>query len=265
MTHKVNLLALHGLNEHGGIFDDAAKIWAKCGIKTYSYDHAGFGNTQERNRWAGQKRLLDDIAAKVGKLKDKAPDIPLFLLGHSLGGALSLLFLTQQETYPAAAFVDGLILLAPAVAEENDHIPFTLAFLKMLEAVPFDIKLPAGPFANLASDNNEMLKARNYDSKMIHNPRPEVLRGVVETMSAAFHAASKLNIPTLILSGDKDVIVPRSGFKKFKDTLERSQHAAQFTFQSFPEGHHMLIRDKCGHNVIATVQDWVLANRGDHI
>jgi acylglycerol lipase len=102
----------HGLGEHGGRYARVADYLVGNGCATYAIDHRGHGKS------AGQRALVDrfdnavaDLDQLIDKARAKHPGVPLFLLGHSMGGGLSLAYaLTHQ------AKLDGLMLSGPAVA-----------------------------------------------------------------------------------------------------------------------------------------------------
>src|SRR5882757_11090424 len=106
---KVVILGLHGFGDYRKAWDEPAQIWAKDGITTYAYDQRGFGGSPTRGRWPGTDALVDDAKAMAGLLRQKYPDVPLYLAGESMGGAVAMVAADRGLSS------DGLILLAPAV------------------------------------------------------------------------------------------------------------------------------------------------------
>ncbi|MFC7553357.1 alpha/beta fold hydrolase [Pseudoroseomonas wenyumeiae] len=86
------LLALHGFNEHGGNFllDSLGQLTA-AGVEVHTYDQRGFGQAPSRGYWPGTETMARDAAAAAAYLKARNPDVPLFLLGESMGAAVALL------------------------------------------------------------------------------------------------------------------------------------------------------------------------------
>ena len=106
------ILALHGFNDYSRGFEDAGKALAEKGIAVYAYDQRGFGATKQRGIWAGSDRLADDAIAFAATLRALYPGTPLYLMGHSMGGAVTIVAATRDQP---KLDVDGLILVAPAI------------------------------------------------------------------------------------------------------------------------------------------------------
>ena len=85
---KAVVLAVHGFNDYSHAFEGPALDWAKDGIETYAYDQRGFGETPYHGLWAGDRRMVEDLKAAVSLLRRRHDDVPLYLLGESMGGAV---------------------------------------------------------------------------------------------------------------------------------------------------------------------------------
>ena len=78
---------VHGLCEHQGRYDYVAELFHKAGIATYRFDHRGHGRSEgERTHYEDFNELLDDTNVVVDMVIGENPHIPVFLIGHSMGG-----------------------------------------------------------------------------------------------------------------------------------------------------------------------------------
>ena len=78
---------VHGLCEHQGRYDYFAELFHKAGIGTYRFDHRGHGRSEgERTYYGDFNELLDDTNVVVDMAIAENPDVPVFLIGHSMGG-----------------------------------------------------------------------------------------------------------------------------------------------------------------------------------
>jgi len=57
---------------------------------TYAYDQRGFGKSPTRGRWPGTDTLVEDARAVAALLHERYPDLPIYVVGESMGGALAL-------------------------------------------------------------------------------------------------------------------------------------------------------------------------------
>ena len=85
--NKAVIVIVHGLCEHQGRYDYFAEKLHEAGIGTYRFDHRGHGRSEgEETFYSDFNELLDDTNVVVDMAIEENPDIPVFLLGHSMGG-----------------------------------------------------------------------------------------------------------------------------------------------------------------------------------
>ena len=86
---------VHGLCEHQGRYDYLADLFHQAGIGTYRFDHRGHGRSEgERTYYDDFNELLDDTNVVVDMAIADNPDLPVFLIGHSMGGFTVALYLS---------------------------------------------------------------------------------------------------------------------------------------------------------------------------
>lgn len=78
---------VHGLCEHQGRYDYVAQKLLAGGIGVLRFDHRGHGRSEgKRIFYADFNDLLDDVNVFVDRAHAEHPDLPVFLIGHSMGG-----------------------------------------------------------------------------------------------------------------------------------------------------------------------------------
>src|SRR5260221_6364189 len=171
---KAVILALHGFGDYSRAFETPAALWAKHGIATYAYDQRGFGRTPGRGVWAGEGQLAIDAITASRILRQAYPGRPLYLLGESMGGAVTTLAETgaihgvlPAATGPPVADVDGVILSAPAVwgRATMDLLP-KMALWAGVRFLPTTVLSGQG-LRIQASDNLPMLRELARDPMVI--------------------------------------------------------------------------------------------------
>ena len=86
-NRRAAAVIVHGLCEHQGRYDYLAGLCHQAGISTYRFDHRGHGRSEgERTYYSDFNELLDDTNVVVDIAIEENPDVPVFLLGHSMGG-----------------------------------------------------------------------------------------------------------------------------------------------------------------------------------
>jgi alpha-beta hydrolase superfamily lysophospholipase len=254
---KAVILAVHGLNDYSHAFAGPGPQWATQGIATYAYDQRGFGAAPDPGGWAGTYLLDSDLAAVTRLLHRRYPDVPLYLLGESMGGAVVL----TAETGAAGAEkpqVDGTILVAPAVWGRQTMNIFVRAALWTVNSVAPRWTFTGESLHIWPSDNIEMLRQLSRDPLVIKATRVSTIDGLVDVMSAALASAPKVKGRMLMLYGAHDQIVPADPVKKFIATLPPAP-TGQRVIAYYDRGYHMLLRDLEAKTVIDDVASWILS------
>ena len=102
----------HGMAEHARRYDHLAAALTGVGVAVYAEDHRGHGETAgaeeqlgflaDRRGWA---LVLDDLHRVTLRARADHPDVPVVLLGHSMGS-----FLAQQYLFTFPGEVDAVVL-----------------------------------------------------------------------------------------------------------------------------------------------------------
>jgi acylglycerol lipase len=248
---KAVVLALHGFNEYSKVFEAPASDWAKAGIETYAYDQRGFGETSYRGLWAGDQRMVQDAKAAAEILKARHPDLPFYVLGESMGGAVVMAAATDKDPLRAS----GLILVAPAIWGRDSIGPVgsgTLWFFA--HTIPW-YTVDGRGLRIEPSDNIEMLKKLARDPLIIKETRVDAVYGLVGLMDRAWAAAPLMPGDSLFLYGAKEQVIDDVAAAEM---LRRLPHGgAGPRIALYPDGYHMLLRDLHAGVVRRDVVAWI--------
>jgi len=245
------LLAVHGFGDYApSTFGGPAPFWAEAGITTYAYDQRGFGRNASRGAWPGAGALIADFAAVAAQVRGLHPDAPLIALGHSMGAGVALAAVAEGR----APQVDGLILAAPAIAG-GDRVGAVsrAAVWTMAKLTPDTRWSGEGMVRFQASDDIDALRALAADPLYLRDPSAREILGLIRVMDRAAAAAPAAQVPMLALQGEKDELVAPE---------DSAAAAATFTAPTrtilYPEGWHLMFRDRQKARVWADVRDWIL-------
>lgn len=250
---KAVLLALHGFNDYGRSFEDAAQYFSQAGIETVAYDQRGFGGAPDRGKWAGTQVMVDDFLAMLRFVRRDHPDLPLFALGESMGGAVIAVALAQQTEIR----IDGVILVTPAIWS-RDTMPWYQRFgIWMGARVAPAMTLSSNEFGIVPSDNAAMLVESSKDPLVLKETRLDTLNGLTDLMDQAILSVPKIRLRTLVLYGLRDAMIPR---RPMISLLERwpLDAAQNFRFGLYPDGYHVLLRDLQRIVVWKDIVSWML-------
>lgn len=249
---KAVLIALHGFNDYSNFFQLPGGYLQQQGIASYAYDQRGFGDTPKRGLWPGVDAYADDLQLFVQLIKAKYPELPVYVLGVSMGAAVSIVAISRG----ADTLLDGVILAAPAVWARST-MPWYQRFVlwSMAHSMPW-LTLTGESVEVMASDNIEMLKAFSRDPLVIKETRVETIYGLTNLMDAAAANAARITTKSLLLVGEKDEIIPRQATFTFLQSFLQSRDANK-TVAFYQNGYHMLLRDCQAEVVWNDINAWI--------
>lgn len=154
------IVALHGATLHGGAFDPMARKLAEQGYETYAPDLRGFG------RWCTDRykpvaegeiafyRSREDIVGLILALREQRPNVPIYMMGESLGANLSLWI---GSVHPN--LIDGIVIASPCSSRRSGLSPTLAAdFAKFW--VNMKRNIPLQPYAKrFLSEDDKVTEA----------------------------------------------------------------------------------------------------------
>ena len=243
------VLALHGMNDSRDAWEYPAPDLAAAGVAVFAPDWPGFGATDGRGFWPGTDRLVADMRAMVHQLHLRYPGLPLFVLAESMGGAVAMVAATE----PGAEAVDGYILIAPAVWTRREMNVFMRVLLWTANrTVPSMAFSGRGVVKVTASDNRQALVRLSQDPLTIRATRVRAIAGLVDLMDRAAAAAPGFQVPSLILYGGRDQLVPAKATAAMWQALPAGPVRA-----FYPSGYHLLLRDNDRAERIGDILAWM--------
>ena len=166
-----------------------------------------------------------------------------------MGAAVALTALAGESPPPA----DGAVLVAPAVWGRADmSLVERVALWWAVTATP-GLTVTGEGLGIAPSDNIEMLRTLGRDPLVIKDTRADAIGGLVDLMERAAVSAGFIDRPLLVLYGDNEEIIPSDAIARFLGRLPPDRAIVAF----YPDGYHMLLRDRAGRVVIGDVAHWV--------
>jgi acylglycerol lipase len=244
------IVALHGFADYSFSYARPAGSWAKKGIATFAYDQRGFGAAPHVLHWSSSERMVADATEAVAALRARYPGTPTFLIGESMGGAVAI----AATTGPHPAAVDGVILVAPAVWEHDFLGSIERTALWVTRATLPSLWLTPPPGLHIQpSDNIPMLREMSRDSLVQMGARADTTAGLMDLMDLAGDEVGRIHLPTLVLYGAHEEVLPHTAVKNFLDRVQPNNVRVAF----YPKGYHMLLRDLDGDIVAGDVAAWI--------
>jgi alpha-beta hydrolase superfamily lysophospholipase len=272
---------LHGMAEHSARYARFAETLSEAGYAVYAHDHRGHGRTaaQEDHGYfadrEGWTQVVRDARSVTAAIRDEHPDLPLFLLGHSMGSflareyaiedseALSGLVLSGTAADPGPLGVVGLgIARAEAKLRGRRHtspLMDTLTFGQYNAA----FKPNRTKFDWLSRDEAEVdaYVADPWCGEIFTSGFfADLLAGLRAVNDQSRVARVRPDLPVLLMAGDKDPV--GAGGKGPRAVREQYAKAglADVTCTLYPGARHEIFNETNREEVLADLVGWLDAH-----
>jgi lysophospholipase len=188
----------HGYGEHIGRYEHVAARLSAAGYVVYGLDHHGHGRSagkRGRISLAAAVADLDQLIVTVSRARN--PELPQFLLGHSLGGAIALRYAMAHQKR-----LTGLALSAPLAAIEGGRALHAMARV-LGRIAPAAAASRIDP--RLVSRDHAVVKAYQNDPLVHHGAVPAaVAREMIVHIGSLERDVRQITVPTLLMWGTAD-------------------------------------------------------------
>jgi alpha-beta hydrolase superfamily lysophospholipase len=244
------VLLIHGLAEHSGRYEGAARAFAARAISSFAFDLRGHGLSDGRrghaNRFDSFLQDLDRFRREVQGVLDAGT--PLFLLGHSMGGLIALRYLEEYDAELAGAIVISP-WLATALPVPRWKVTMGNALGRLLPALPFRAHIDA------AALSRDPAIVRGYrDDPLVHDRiTPRLFVEVSKAMGLVTLRSDRLRAPVLFLLPGSDRLVDTDRTLAFTAHLP----AALVTVKVYPGHFHELLNEPDRNDIVRDACDWI--------
>lgn len=268
----------HGMAEHMDRYSDFAVFLVKNNVFVYGNDHRGHGKTGKRTGQLGFlaekdgfERITDDLLAINEKIHHDYPNVPVFLLGHSMGSFLARRYI---QKYPDT--VTGVIL--SGTAGDPGVLGQIGIWLAKWEMKKYGIHSPSA-FLNelIFGQYNKRIKKKRTDfdwltrdKRIVQSYIQDPLCGFICTTSFYYELLSGLklihnpeemgktpkDLPMFIFSGAED---PVGNYGKGVQKVIQQYEDIGMTveWKIFPEARHEMLNELNRHEVYEMIIEWI--------
>ncbi|MDT7685769.1 MAG: hypothetical protein QOG57_6079 [Pseudonocardiales bacterium] len=250
----------HGMGEHVRRYGELAAVLNARGLVVYGQDHRGHGATagSPENYGVLGPDGWTELVADIGRLTDVIqadhPDLPLVLLGHSMGSFAVQQYLVDNSDRVSAAVLSGtaaIDLLEPAL---NLDEPMDLAVFNAAFA-------PARTDYDWLSRDDAQVDAYVADPRCgfgVDGPSGKAMFvGARRPADPAELAKVRSDLPLYIAVGDADPV--NGGLALLNPLVERYQAAglADITVHVYPGARHEIFNETNRDEVNSDLVGWI--------
>ena len=249
-TPRAVLVNLHGLGDHSGLYPHLADYFPERRTAVYAYDMRGNG------RSPGQRAYLrswddyrSDLQAFLIQVRHWEPELPIFVLGHSLGG---LVVLDYALHHPQG--LAGVIASAPPLGKVGVP-PLLMALGRVMSRIWPRFSLEVGMDLSGLARDPAVVEAVLADPLFHRRGTARLSTEVTNIIGRVQAGAAGLSVPLLVLHGSADRMVPPDGSREFFRKVSYPDRA----LREYPGGYHGLFADTGHQEVLADVERWIEA------
>ncbi|WP_341314663.1 lysophospholipase [Paraburkholderia sp. IMGN_8] len=250
---RATVALVHGLVEHAGRYAALAARLNAAGIELVAIDLRGHGHAPGKRAYV---RRFDDYLLDAQALLDAAAQscAPLFLMGHSMGGAVAALYAIERLDATGRR-LSGLILSSPALAPGHDVPRWMLKLSQVISRLwpSFPaMKIDAALLSRLPSVVNA-----NRNDPLVHHGAIPARTGaeLLQAMARIERGRAGLRVPLLVYHGTADKLTEPDGSRDF------GQHAGSpdKTLTLYEDSYHETMNDLDRDRVIGELIAWIEA------
>jgi len=247
---------VHGYSAHCGLYRHVGAALASAGIGVTQFDCRGHGRSDgRRGHVVDFAEYVDDLAMVVDWARKQGAEKPWALLGHSMGGAISLAFcLDQVKTEKPSR----LVVAAPWLKLRMKVSAPKRAAANVAARVLPTLTMPNGLTADNLSRNPLVLAGFDKDPLVHHVATAGWFMATLRAQARIRLQAKELHVPTLMLLAGGDRIVANEA------TLAFAREAGPVVeLRDYPELFHELFLEPEADILLADISKWLVGDTLD--
>ena len=253
-NEKARLVIAHGLAEHSGRYGNIIERLFPKDISIWALDHRGHGQSDgPRGHISSFDEYLSDLNGVIQIAKTDIPEnIKCFLLGHSMGGLISLMFAMKHPD-----MIDGLIVSSPGLGMKVKVTGFKVVMGKIMSSIWPGLSLGNELDSSKISRDKEVVK--KYDNDPLRHSKVSArwFTEFLATMEKAHRLAPSMRVPILMQIAGDDHLVDGQASKSFYENLGSEDKALHYYEGLYHEVYNELEPDR--KQVLDDLENWIMA------
>lgn len=246
-TPKAVILLVHGLGEYAGRYSPWAAKFNEKGVTIRAFDLPGHGRSAgRRGVIPSMEKVYETITIMLAGLASEYPGVPLFLYGHSLGGAIVLNYLVRHNPE-----VKGAIVTSPWLYLTETPAKFKVILAKLMNKLMPGLTQPSGLKTEYLSREPDV-EGKYNDDELVHGLISVGLYSSVNDAAAeTVSRAAEISVPLLLAHGRDDMLTSPAG------SVMVAEAAPKATLKLWDGGYHELHNDILRDDHFDFIIEWI--------
>lgn len=258
---------VHGYADHSGRYAHVAEFLGEAGVSVVAVDLRGHGaSAGKRGHVASFDEYLDDVDALLaeagreaargagggieGGAGASAAPVPVFLVGHSMGGLVSLLYAMRR-----GGDFRGLAVSSPFLGVGIPVPPVKAALGRVMSAAWPSLAMGSGINPRNLSHDPEVARAYADDPLVFKTATARWFTEALAAIDEVRRRAGELRKPCLILQAGEDRLCdPKASGPVFE-----AMGADDKTFIDYPGLYHEIFNETERERPLGDLRGWIEA------
>jgi acylglycerol lipase len=239
------VVLVHGLCEHAGRYDHVAAALNGFGCSVVRFDNRGHGRSGGRRGYVEDYNVyIEDADRIVTVAKEENSGLPIFMLGHSMGGFITAFYGIKYPERIAGQILSGAAVILSPMVKDLEGLDYNAV---ALDPIP-------NALAEVVCRNPDVVKAYVEDPLVLKEFTMKLMGEVLITGARQLmEAMPEYRYPCLILHGGGDLIVPPDASKYFYEHIS-SQDKELKIYEGL---YHEILNEPEKETVLEDIHNWI--------
>jgi alpha-beta hydrolase superfamily lysophospholipase len=249
---KAVLLVVHGLAEHCGRYMNIVDYFTPRGYAVYGLDHIGHGKSEGTRVYVERfEEYITTIKTYSDMIHIWQPGKPVFLVGHSMGSLIGVMYLLEYQEELAGAIISGTMVKVP------DHVTSTTVTIgKIFSALLPKVGIVGVEADHISSDPAVVDAYVNDPLVYIGKSTARLAAEMLRAMQDFPTKASQITLPITIVQGGEDKIVNVNDAQLLYDMISSTDK----TVKIYEDYEHEVFNEPGREAVFADIYAWLEAH-----
>lgn len=243
------VVLVHGYAEHSGRYEHVGRWFAARGCAVHGWDHRGHGRSGgTRCHVDSFDQFLADMDTLLALVGEEHPQLPITLVGHSMGGLITLAFLLDRKP-----LVSSVVTSGPALHLGEGVSRGRVLAARLLRRLLPRVTLGSGLDPSGLSRDPEVVRGYLEDPHVHRAMTASLGAELLDRVPDVAARAHEVAVPLLMLHGEEDALCEVAGSRDFFAGV-RSPGSR---LKVYPELLHEIFNEPEQEQVFQDVWDWL--------
>ncbi|WP_046175962.1 alpha/beta hydrolase [Domibacillus indicus] len=240
------IVIVHGLGEHSGRYEYVTEKLNGYGYAVYRFDNRGHGKSGgARGYIEDASKFVDDAHKVVRTAQHNYPGLPLFMLGHSMGGFIAAAYGVQHKDTLAGQIFSGPVIQELPAFEDLKQLDMEKEALT---------RIPNG-LSHLICRSQAIVEDYENDPYNLKEFTVQLLTSVFhEGVQKLLKKLPLYTYPCFILHGENDQIVPADSGRYLYERISSEDKSICIIPQLY---HEILNEEKEKDEILQEIYEWI--------